>query len=139
MGLDVAVGVPAAVAAAGVADLDEPDALLGEPRRAHQELPAKVVGLRLADPVELLDVLGLAGEVDDLGRGELHPGGQFVGPGPGGDVGLDGVMLAELAVQLLERLHLPIALGGVPPLGGLRFGIGVSPGWNGVAATPAPR
>src|SRR5947209_11243628 len=49
--LDVAVRVPAAVAAPGVADLDEPDALLREPP-GEQELAAEIVGLGRADPVE---------------------------------------------------------------------------------------
>ncbi len=82
MGLDVAVGVPAAVAAAGVADLDEADALLRQPAR-QQQLPAEVVGLVCADAVELQDVLGLLGQIDDLRSGQLHPGGQLVGLGRG--------------------------------------------------------
>ena len=40
---DVAVGVPGAVAAAGVANLDEADALLGKPA-GEQQLPAEIVG-----------------------------------------------------------------------------------------------
>ena len=56
VGLHVAVGVPAAVAAAGVADLDEADALLGE-AAGQQKLVAELVGLLLADAVEILDVL----------------------------------------------------------------------------------
>ena len=53
MGLHVAVRVPPAVAAAGVADLDEADALLRQPPR-QQQLPAEFVRLLLADAVELL-------------------------------------------------------------------------------------
>ena len=55
---------------------------LRQPAR-QQQLPAEVVGLVLADAVEVPDVLRLAGEVDDLRRGELHPGGQLVGLRPG--------------------------------------------------------
>ena len=62
-----------------------------EPAR-QQQLPAEVVGRGLADAVELPHVLRLPGEVDDLRRGELHPGGQLVGLGAGRDVGLDGVV-----------------------------------------------
>jgi len=82
---------------------------------------------------------------NDLRRGELHPGGPVRrAPGPGAAmVGLDGVVLSELReFQLLERLHLPVALGGGPaPGSAFRFGIGGLPpagtGWR--ANPPAPR
>ena len=79
-------------------------------RRASSNCRPKSSVSSLADAVEVAHVLRLAGEIDDLRRGELHPGGQLVGPGAGRDVGVDGVALAELVVQVLERLHLPLAL-----------------------------
>src|SRR5439155_25711743 len=96
--LDVAVRVPAAVAAAGVTHLDEPHAALGQ-SAGEQELPAEIVRLLFADAVHVQHVLRLAGDVDDLRRGELHAGGQFVRLRAGRDVRVDGVTLAKLAVQ----------------------------------------
>ena len=61
MGLHVAVRVPAAVAAAGVADLDEAHAALRQPPR-QQKLPAEVVGLLFADAVEVLHVIAVPSE-----------------------------------------------------------------------------
>ena len=50
--------VPAAVAAPGMADLDEPDAPFRQPA-GEQQLPAEVVRLSLADAVEVRHVLRL--------------------------------------------------------------------------------
>src|SRR5207248_995912 len=110
LGADVAVGIPGAVAAAGMADLDEADAALGQAAR-EQELPAKVVRRRLLDAIKVAHMPWLLGQVDGLGRGKLHARGQLVGMDAGRNLRVDGVALAELTVKLRQRLHLPLALG----------------------------
>jgi len=80
---DVLVAVPAAlvVHAAGV-DLHEADSALDHPAR-HQALRREMFAVRLSQPVQALEVLGFAFEVEGLGCGRLHPVGQFEA-GPSG-------------------------------------------------------
>ena len=66
MSLHVPVGVPAAVASAGMANLDEANAALREPAREQQLLP-ELFGVPIVEAVHRADVGGLRCEVDRLG------------------------------------------------------------------------
>ena len=60
---DVVVGIPRAVAAASMANLNEPDSALDEAPREQKPL-AKIVGLLLPDPVETFDRFSLGRKVN---------------------------------------------------------------------------
>ena len=98
MAFHVVMGVPKAVAAAGVANLNEADTVLGEPAR-EQKLAAEVIGLFHANSVQIQDVLRLGGKIHNLGGLQHHATGQFEGPGAGGDFALNRVVHTELLVQ----------------------------------------
>src|SRR5205807_1008577 len=102
---------PRPVTAAGVTHLDEANAALRQSAR-QQHLPAEVVGVGLTDAIEIEHMPRLAREIDRLRSGRLHPRGQFVRAGAGGDLRVGGIAVAEFMVQIVERLHLPIALRG---------------------------
>ena len=59
--------IPPSVAAAGMADLDETHAPLGEPAR-QQQLLTELLGVPVVEPLERSDVGGFRREVDRLGR-----------------------------------------------------------------------
>src|SRR5262249_16630733 len=108
---DVAMRVPAAVPATRMTDLNETHSLLGQ-SAGEQQLPAKLVGRLHADAIESLHMPWLACKVDDLRRRQLHARRQLEGLGARGDVGVRGIASTKLGVQLLQRLHLAVALGG---------------------------
>ncbi len=130
VGLHVAVGIPTAVAAAGVTDLHEADAVFDE-TAGHEELAAEVVCRFVADAVEILDVLGFLREVDDAGGAELHAGGELVGFDAGSDVGVEGVAITEVAIEEGEGLHLLVALDGGAAGGWFEVGNGDGAGLEG--------
>ena len=109
-------------------DADEPHAVLDQPPR-QQAAAAVVVGRLAADAVEVERLLGLAGEVEDLGRLGLHLEGQVVGVDPGGEflVGRVERRLVQLADQL-ERAR--AAASGATPAGRSRLSTGRSPARN---------
>ena len=115
--VDVLVRVPVPPGEAVVVaapDLHEPDAPL-EQAAGGQALAAEVLGLlervdllverRLAviEAVEPEHFRGLAGEVQRLGRGELHPGGQLVALDPAVEPVVAGARGGVLAVQAVQQ------------------------------------
>src|SRR5438876_1213660 len=90
---------------------------LPQDRRVQVAVVMAVFDGLVADAVCVKHVLRFSRDIDDLWRGQLHAGGQFVRLRAGRDIRVDGVTLAELAVQVRERLHLPFALGGAARLG----------------------
>ena len=59
-------------------DLDEAHAALDQPA-GEQTTAAEIFGDRFVQAVEFAGGVGLACEIESLGRGELHSRGQFVG------------------------------------------------------------
>ena len=103
------MGIPGAVAPARVTDLDEPDPLFRQ-TPGQEQLFAKFLRRVFANPVEFLDVIGFAREIDGFRRRQLHARGEFVSARPRLDVGVHRVMPAKLLVHGLQTLHLPLAL-----------------------------
>src|SRR4051812_7861215 len=100
--------VPSAGTAAGMADLYEKDVVLDE-TPGKEELTSEVVSGLFADPVKRLHVLRFLREIDDRRRVELHARCQVVGLRTCGDVAVDGIPLAKLAIHFVEHLHLLVA------------------------------
>ena len=99
---DVVVGVPGDAVARP--ELDHPDAPLDQPP-GDQAVAGRVAALVAVEPVELLDVAGLGGEVRRLGDGRLHPRRQLVAPDARGQgIGL-GLLLQVDRVELLEQFQ----------------------------------
>ena len=138
VGFHIHVGIPAFVAAAAITELNIADAFFHQTPR-HQKLTPEIVRLFLADSVEIEHILRLVREIHHLGRGQLHPRRQFVRLHPAGDVRVDRVNVAKFLVEPLSVCICSSRSAALPPFGGYRFGIGVSPAWNGVAAALAPR
>ena len=97
MRLHVAMCVPRSVATAGVADLNKPNPSFGQPA-CQQKLPAKIIGFFDADAVEIEHALGFVGDINRLGRGQLHVGRQFVSLGTGSDVRIQRIVVSEFLV-----------------------------------------
>ena len=121
MGLHVAVGIPAAVASAGMANLDEANAAFREPAR-EQQLLSELLGVPIVEAVQRADVGGLRCEVYRFGCRHLHAGGQFVGPGAGLDARLQRVPCPKLGIHGLQKFHLPVAFAGGEAFGRMQVG-----------------
>ena len=102
MFLHVAMGVPSAVAAARMADLNEPHAPLGQAAREKQLFP-KGLCVIFVDAVEGLDMRRFPGEIDRLGRGQLHAGGEFVGFDPSLDIRVNRVAAAKGGIRSMTK------------------------------------
>ena len=121
MSLHVAVGIPAAVASAGMANLDEANAALREPA-CEQQLLSELLGVPIVEAVQRADVGGLGGEVYRLGCRELHPSGQLIGTSAGLDGRLQRMPRPEFAVHGLQKFHLPVAFAGGESFGRMQVG-----------------
>ena len=112
--LDVVVGIPAGDVAR--VELHEADPALDEPA-GEQAAGAELRGLLRVEAVEGLRLVGLARQVDGLGRGRLHPVGELIGLDAGGELGV-AVAAGEVAgVQLADQVERP-------PLGRARHALG---------------
>ena len=116
VGLEAAVGVPGAGAAAAMLDLNEPHAALHKPARREQ-LHAEVAAVGEIEAVEPLRLLCLVGEVDDPRHALLHRVGQLVGSDPGRRGRVVGVFDRRRPAHPADEIEADrLSLGGKRPL-----------------------
>ena len=95
---------------AGVVELDEAHVALGEPARQQA---IRRVGTRNAGffAVKVVDVIGFAGQIDDLGHRRLHPVGHLVLV----DARFDVRVVPGVGLEFVELLDdSPAIAGGAP-------------------------
>ena len=79
----------------GVRDLDESHAFFAE-AAGEEALVAKVAGFGVVDAVQLLGFLRFSGDLLELGGGELHAEGEFVG--------VDAALKGGIGANLMELI-----------------------------------
>ena len=103
-------------AAGAMINLHKPHPALHQPPR-HQAAATEGFRILVAKAVQLLGGLRFLGEIHRLGRGSLHPVGQFIGADAGLEFALAFARLEMLLVQLAQYLELVSARFRGHPLG----------------------
>ncbi len=100
---EVAVRVPVVIGViASRVDLDETDATFHQAPREETFL-AEVFRALVIESVEFANVRGFGGKIECLGCCGLHAEGEFVAINPCGKIGVLGVSVQMLFVQLIKR------------------------------------
>lgn len=116
-GAETAVLVPI-----GVGEFDVADARFSE-TPGEEALATEVVGTSLADAVEIAEMLGFVGKVEQLGHGGLHAIGEFVGFDYPFESGVAGALSLEALVHRLDKVDLlALKLEGEAFVGEVAYG-----------------
>jgi len=121
---EAVVLIPAVAISAGTGELDEADATLNE-AAGKEALAAKDFGLIEIgiEAIHFFHGVGLAGEVEEIGDGGLHPEGGFVIQNGGFDLLFSGETGFRSGIELPHEVELPSLESGVR-LGGIDIGDG---------------